>query len=420
MSPTVSPQPSRLFFFDWVRILAFFVLILYHVGMYYVTWDWHVKSAFASDMLEPYMELSAPWRLSLLFLVSGVASRFLLAKAGPTRFLRQRSSRLLVPLLFGILVIVPPQSYFEVVEKYGFAGGYADFMGLYLSAYGGFCKTAGSCLILPTWNHLWFVLYLWVYTLALGVLVMVLGPRFDALSRRLGQLLTGWKIIVLPLAVLALERMVLLPHFEQTHALVDDWYNHASYFSLFLLGALLGPVPGFWDRLVALRWSSLATALVCWCGLTIWYALPHATMPASVHQPWSMVMHAVYMVCAWSAIVAACGFARRHLEFDSPARRYLAEAVFPVYILHQTLIVSLAHLLKPVRRTPGLESLMLVLLTLVFSFAIFEVVRRVPALRPLFGLARKTAPSSVHPVQDAQHTGAASLDHAQKRPLARA
>ena len=108
--PATSPPPERLLFLDWVRILAFFVLILYHVGMYYVTWDWHVKSEFASATLEPFMYLSAPWRLSLLFLVSGVASRFLLAKAGAASFLRQRSIRLLVPLLFGMLVIVPPQA----------------------------------------------------------------------------------------------------------------------------------------------------------------------------------------------------------------------------------------------------------------------------------------------------------------------
>jgi glucan biosynthesis protein C len=418
MPPTASPMPSRLFFFDWVRILAFFVLILYHVGMYYVTWDWHVKSAFASDTLEPYMQLSAPWRLGLLFLVSGVASRFLLAKAGTTAFMRQRSGRLLVPLLFGMLVIVPPQAYFEVVEKLAYTGSYTEFMGLYLTGYGGFCRE--DCLVMPTWNHLWFVAYLWVYTLALAVLAMALGPRFDGLSRRLGQLLTGWKIIVLPFALLALARMVLLPHFEQTHALVDDWYSHAAYFSLFLLGALLGPVPGFWDRLVALRWTGLATALACWCVLTIWYALPHETMPASVHQPCSVVARAVYMLCAWSAVVAACGFARRHLEFDSPARRYLAEAVFPVYIVHQTLIVSLAHLLKPVRRTPGLEAVILVVLTVALSFGIFEVVRRIPALRPLFGLARKAAPSPAHPVEDAHYAGAAPLDHLQKRPQARA
>ncbi|HEX8613129.1 MAG TPA: acyltransferase family protein [Telluria sp.] len=113
----MTPSPARLWFLDWVRIIAFFVLILYHVGMYYVTWDWHVKSPFASPAIEPLMLLSSPWRLGLLFMVSGVASSLMLAKAGAARFLGQRSVRLLVPLVFGMLVIVPPQAYLEVVEK---------------------------------------------------------------------------------------------------------------------------------------------------------------------------------------------------------------------------------------------------------------------------------------------------------------
>ena len=96
------------------------LLIAYHVGMYYVTWDWHVKSPQASPAIEPLMMLTSPWRLSLLFLVSGVATAYLLARQA-REFPGPRSVRLLIPLLFGMLVIVPPQSYLEVVEKLHYA-----------------------------------------------------------------------------------------------------------------------------------------------------------------------------------------------------------------------------------------------------------------------------------------------------------
>src|SRR5580693_8098640 len=93
---------ERRYDLDWVRIGAFMVLILYHVGMYYVTWDWHVKSPHASMAIEPLMMLSSPWRLSLLFMVSGVATSFLLARQGSHGFLMLRSTRLLIPLVFGM------------------------------------------------------------------------------------------------------------------------------------------------------------------------------------------------------------------------------------------------------------------------------------------------------------------------------
>jgi hypothetical protein len=101
MNPATADKGARLYFLDWVRIFAFFVLIVFHVGMYYVTWDWHVKSPFASDTPESYMMLSAPWRLGLLFMISGVASSFMLAKISATAFMRQRRCAPLRPL-FGL------------------------------------------------------------------------------------------------------------------------------------------------------------------------------------------------------------------------------------------------------------------------------------------------------------------------------
>jgi glucans biosynthesis protein C len=146
---------DRLLFLDWVRILAFAILVFYHVGMYYVTWEFHVKSPHASPFLEPWMRMSSPWRMDLLFVVSGAATSFMLLRQGASGALvRLRARRLLIPLLFGMLVVVPPQSFLEVMQKLGYAGSYFDFTRLYLSGYQGFCFSAGRCLMLPTWNHL--------------------------------------------------------------------------------------------------------------------------------------------------------------------------------------------------------------------------------------------------------------------------
>ena len=112
---THTTPAQRLFFLDWLRILAFALLVPYHVGMYYVSWDWHVKSAVAGSAIEPLMMLSSPWRLSLLFFIAGAASHTLLQRRGGAGFVGQRSKRLLWPLLFGMFVVVPPQAYFEVV-----------------------------------------------------------------------------------------------------------------------------------------------------------------------------------------------------------------------------------------------------------------------------------------------------------------
>ena len=71
-SPDFAPQgPQRRIDLDWVRIGAFGLLIFYHVGMLYVSWEFHVKSTHRIAALEPLMLVLNPWRLALLFLVSG-------------------------------------------------------------------------------------------------------------------------------------------------------------------------------------------------------------------------------------------------------------------------------------------------------------------------------------------------------------
>jgi surface polysaccharide O-acyltransferase-like enzyme len=379
---------TRLYFLDWIRIFAFFVLIFYHTGMYYVTWDWHVKSPYASAAIEPLMMLSSPWRLGLLFMISGVATAFMLKKIRVGALLRQRSWRLLLPLVFGMLVIVPPQSYFQVVEKLGWQGGYGDFMRLYVGRFHGFCDDKG-CLSLPTWNHLWFVVYLWAYTMVIGAIAAMAGAsRLLSWSTALGRLLTGWKIIVLPVIALAIARFALADHFPETHGLTDDWYNHAHYFLLFMAGVLLALQTRFWANVDELRWTSLGLWLGSWAVIVCYYSLPESMAAIPAVAQWKPLLRVIYCLGQWAPILTVCGFGHRHLAFDSAKRRYLTEAVFPVYILHQTLIVSMAHWLKPVRLAPGVEAAVLIVLTFGISFAMFELVRRVGVLRPLFGLGR--------------------------------
>ena len=375
---------ERRYDLDWVRIGAFMLLIFYHVGMYYVTWDWHVKSPHASSTIEPLMMLTSPWRLTLLFLISGVATGYLLERQGVRDFLGSRSMRLLVPLLFGMAVIVPPQSYLQVIEKAGYVGSYLDFLKLYLTGYHGFCKDS-DCLALPTWNHLWFVAYLWVYTVVLYVGIRLL-PRAPVWLRNFTERrLTGAGVLVWPAAYLVIARLLLAGRFPATGALVGDWYNHALYGATFLLGFSLAGTKAPWIALERARWGALGVAVLGWaylCAILGMYE-PAPSIPTSM----LMSARVVYGVEQWVAIVAVLGFAHRHLVHDSAARRYLTTAIFPVYILHQTIIVVCAHSLKPANLNPGVEGLLLVLVTAALSFLGYEVIRRTPLLRPLFGLA---------------------------------
>lgn len=383
---------------DWIRIAAFALLILYHVGMLYGPWTFHVKSAHAGPGPEPLMLALNPWRLGLLFFISGVASRFMLEKIPPGGFARQRARRLLVPVLFGMLIVVPPQSYFEVVAKYGFAGGFTDFyVGDYLGWMHRYVTPAGekTGLILPTWNHLWFVVYLLVYTMLAAALAA--SPRLMAACERIAaRILSGFRLIAIPAALLVAMRLALAPRFPETHALFDDWYAHPHYFLMFALGLLLARSAEAWATIERLRWAALALAVLGYAAFMSLRGEPGTLA--------GLARAAGYGIDQWCAAIAILGFGRRWLrDTDGPARRYLTDAVFPYYIVHQTALIALAVWLKPYGLSAFTEFALVVSGTAVACAATYEFVRRVAWLRAPFGLrAKPRSDARRHPAVDVQ------------------
>ena len=367
----MTPAPTqRRADIDWIRIAAFGVLILYHVGLVYAPWDWHVRSPHTIEALGLAALVTNPWRLTLLFMVSGIALRFMVRKTPPAQAFRQRLERLVPPLLFGVLVLVPPQSWIEAMEKGSFSG---DLWTWWLSEF----SLAGLRDGVPL-NHVWFVLYITVYSLA--ALVLARSSRlFDRLEAGLGRLLAGGRLLVVPIIYLALLRLLVFPWAGLTNHITDDPYNHAMSLGVFLTGFLLALREDVWTRFERMRWTSLAVAAISLPALII--------LSQPVDQAPAAPANLVFAINQWATICAVLGFGSRLLRgADGPVLRYLTDAVFPCYLAHQTLLVIAAHILKPHGLPVGIEASLLVLITLGGSLAVYEVVRRIGVLRPLWGL----------------------------------
>ena len=376
MSATVLAAPRR-YDLDWLRIAAFGLLIFYHVGMFYVTWDFHVKSSRAGEAIEPLMMLLNPWRLSLLFLISGVATRFMADKMSAWRLLGLRAWRLFPPLLFGVFVIVAPQSYFQIVEA-GFHISWAEFYPHYLAGTGNWCDADG-CLYTPTYNHLWFVAYLLAYTIVL----CAIWPLLRRLPIRFAP--PAWLLLIGPWLVLWALRATLFQAFGETHDIFNDWYAHAAYGAVFLFGFGVAKFQPFYAVCLRARWWTLALALAGYAASMAFSYLLWADREPSLME--LNVARAFREAQAWFAITACIGFAHRYLrDADGPLRRYLTDAIFPFYIVHQTIIIALGHWLDPIQLPLGLEAALIIAGTALGCWASYEIARRIPPLRPLFGL----------------------------------
>jgi glucan biosynthesis protein C len=373
-------SPSRRHDLDWLRVIAFGLLIFYHVGMFYVTWGWHVKSDHASPALEPAMALLNPWRLALLFFISGVALRFAIDAKGPGRISRERLSRLLVPLAFGMLVVVVPQAYLELRFKGEIEPGILGFYPFYLGL-----GDSDFSIIVPTWNHLWYVAYALVYSLLVAAMLPLLRRAGDAFGDGADTTLRSFPAAILLIAVPFVAYALLLnPRFPTTHAMVDDWATHANYLTMMLVGWFAARSATFWSA-IDRTWK--ATALL---ALPLGAAIVVARLNMADLRQVDGFLEAIGVVraaYAWLVIVALLGLARRFLSWTSPRLTYLTEAVFPWYILHQTIIVMGGYATIGSGLPLWLEATLIVSVTVGGCVVLHEfVIRRSNWLRPLFGL----------------------------------
>ena len=371
---------TRRYDLDWLRIIAFGLLIFYHVGMFYVSWGWHVKSIYASPAVEPLMSLINPWRLALLFFISGVAIRFATDKAeSRARFALSRLARLGLPLLFGLYVWVMPQAYYQVRQSGEFTGSVAEFYPDYVALDQVFS------IVTPTWNHLWYLAYVLVYILIVLALLPWLrrvptSGAWQALSAR--PLVV---VFVLILPFVATETW-LTPVFPTTHDLINDWANHAHRFMIFLLGFFAAKDPRFWKSVDRMWRFAPFLAVGTWLVLQNGQSVSEWVGQWLSGTPQRFLLSYVAVLYAWSCMLTLLGFGQRFLNRESQSLRYLTGAIFCYYVLHQTITVVAGYYLTGHQLGVVVESAALMAATVLGCVVGYELIRRIPKIGILFGV----------------------------------
>lgn len=380
---------------DALRALAFALVIVYHVAMYYVAdWGWHIKSPHAAEWLQVPMRLLNLWRMDLVFLVSGL-SLALLARSGD-RFglLRQRSHRLLLPLAFGMLVVVPYQPYAQAVANGVVPPGFLEFLARYFTL-GPWPKGAfDGAQPGITWNHLWYLPYLWLYTALVLLLLPALG---SPAGRRLRAAFTGLRsarLLLVPVLPLALWSLALRPWFPPTHDLLHDPWLHAVSLTVFLYGFWIAPDDALWAELTRLRRPATAAAAGALAAYVVGWKWIEWPGLAPI-----LALRVVGDLAVWTTIAAILGWAHRLLDRPWAWLPWANESVYPWYVLHQTLIIVLAVWLAPWALGPVVEPLVLLAGTVLGCWGLTAVLRRSTLLRPLFGLKPLAAPPAARAVR---------------------
>lgn len=367
---TSTALAPRHHYVDWLRNLAILYLFPFHTSRVFDFFEPYYVEGEESVLATTLIAWSF-WFMPLLFVLAGMSSRFALTRRTSREFAVERVRRLLVPLLFGVVVIVPPQAYFGLLTHEGRAPAYGEFLLGYFADWSDLSGYFGSF----TPGHLWFIAFLFVSSL-------VLLPAMSAMTRRGTQVpaLRNPAVLIAAPTLLFLG-LSALPELGGKNIF---WYTGAVF-----VGFLIAGDEAVMERIERMRLAMLVVAIVG--GFS--FVIERSTIGwQGGFTPIGIAFSTWHQLVCWAALLAFLGYGRRRLNRPSRVMAYLNEAAFPVYVLHQTVLVAVGFVVLQAVEPMPVQLPLILLGSVVATFGLYEGMRRVPGIAFLLGVKRLSRP----------------------------
>ncbi|WP_046755671.1 acyltransferase family protein [Kordia jejudonensis] len=364
---------TRRYDLDWLRVIAILAVYIHHIGMPFNGDDFHIMNTESSKVLDDIMVFFEQFRLPLLFLISGTGTIFAFSKRTWIQFVKERAIRLLIPLVFGVLFIVPPQTYFEHKnEGLSYRDIYTNFdFGV---------------------NHLWFIENLFWMSLVLIPFILFLKSSKSTIFIQLFQRLTARKLgaflLVIPLLLILIISKIYFPSDSKS---LFNLSSTCYYGFFFMIGMVFASAELTWKHLKLYRKRNAILFLASTILFYTYYLMPHEALLPYFSE--TVLWNLWYIVCGlvgWSFVITLVGYGQIWLHKKSVLVQKLNEAIYPFYILHQTVIIVFAYYIVQFDLSISLKIIILLLtsfpvIVLIYRFLIYPFA--IP--RMLFGMKKK-------------------------------
>jgi glucan biosynthesis protein C len=376
---------QRQTYLDWLRIFSIVGVLFFHSAMPYDAYDWwHIKNRETSNLMLEVVFFMHQFRMPLLFFISGTVSYFMMQRRSSLSFIGLRFRRLFIPLLVGMFIIVPPQIYMERLNN-----GYT-------SSYWQFYKTVFNFVPYPkgnfSWHHLWFIAYLFLYDILFAPLfAWMASPKSIVFKAKLASLAQGKWIYLMALPSIVWYATLSLKH-PETGDLVHDGVYFIYWLFFLLAGFICITQPKLMDSLERNRRFALTIGFLALL-LTNYLRWNHFD-PVYGNNPYTLLGYAsqaLRPVIAWGWVFALVGYGKKYLNRRLKVLDYLNQAVYPFYILHQTVIVVLVYYIVQAPNESILSKYMFTVgMTFFVTVGIYHLLVRPYAItRFLFGMKPK-------------------------------
>ena len=400
-------ESARLYYLDWLRVIAIMGVFLYHAVHPFDFFDWHIKNAEQSMAITVVMGLLFPWGMPFFFLIAGTGSWFALRRRTSKQYVGERVQAAAHPLHHRLHPALAHHALFPVAAHPLERAWYGSFLDFVLIHRAGFS---------PMWFgevgfHLWFLGFLFCFSvLGLPIFLWLKSRSGQAALARLAGFCAHRGGILLFIVPLMLVRLILQPFFPQEH----DWADFFFLMALFVCGFVLYAHEGF-ARAIRRDWPILLAGAVITSAGWAYLALTaeNLDIEAPVRTARQVLIWGVVTANAWcwSAFMLFVGM--RFLDFTNKWLVYAQEAVLPFFLLHQPVIIVIAYYV--VQWNAGIlpKLVTVVIGSLLVTLALYEfLIRRVGFLRTIFGMKVTTRQSAAQPQEVASASPGESLPHA--------
>lgn len=360
---------NRRYELDWLRNFGILLLFPYHSARVFDHWDaFYSKNAELSWGLSYFIASVGFWFMPLLFWLAGSSSWYALESRTSKQYIRERLQRLLIPLVAGLVLIVPSQGYFAKLTLGENPGNYFNYMLRFFTDFSDLSGYTGG--FSPT--HLWFILYLFVLSLiALPFLLLLKKEKTQSTLNKLANVFSNpFLFLLLSIPISATQ---LLPS--------PGGQNPFYYLSILLLGYVACTSPRYQEMFNRYRLGALIMVLI----------LAPTWMVLRVHNMGSDEILEIFKnINLLLVMIVLLGYGYKYLNFTNKWLSYMNEAAFPVYILHQSVLVAVAYYIVQLNIGIFPKFILIMVLTFIISVAVYEwVIKRTSVTRWLFGVKVK-------------------------------
>ncbi len=350
---------TRRYDIDWLRVFITFLLFPFHVAKVFdVLPFYQIKNNELSGYIDYFTGFVHQGHMPLFFLLAGWSLRSSRASRGTSELIKERISRIIVPFIMGCIILCPPMQYVYAREFLGYRGGYFDFLPLFFTSLRYF-----------SWSHLWFLIYLFTFTI-------IYWPLFSLISKLEIQREIKKLYVYLPAALFVIIQFFLRERWPGFQNLYDDWGNFAYYSSFFILGFIFSAFPGYEN---AMHRECLPSLII---GLTAMILMGFTPVWEIKKLGWALTGVAGYFMT-----IAMLGIGKKIFSFTNDHLLYLAESAYPVYVLHQFFIVMPGYYIIKTPLPIPVKFGALLAVSVLSTMAMYHyIVKRFRAARLLFGM----------------------------------